>query len=270
MNYKVFEDKMFNLLEEKYEILADKIEKNEESTDGNVFVIYGKENKYIMKIYDSIEHTHAIVKLYYFLEKHRIIAPKIVNNKENNGYTSFQNKFIVITTFVEGSHIIWDNGKGKFKGSTIKKIAEELRKLHNATQNCENLELPKLTFGKKMSRNSVLHFDLTKHNIFINENGEIGFIDFDDAKYGASVCDVAIIVSIMFFSKTNGANLRDVHKFVNDYYGEDYELKNIETPVIKKFCIDWLDYLLHENQFDTSTKESFEVRRNLIKESKLF
>lgn len=271
MNYdKIFKDEVLDILEKEYKIKAENIEKNKESTDGNVFVIYGKKNKYIMKIYDSIEHTHAVVKLYYFLERHSIIAPKIVNNKEDSGYIIFKGKFIVVTTFVEGKHIEWDNGKGRFKEDTIKKIAKELRKLHEKTQDCDDLGLPKLTFGKKMSRNSVLHFDLTKHNIFINKYEKIGFIDFDDAKYGASVCDVAIIISMLFFSKTNGANLEDSNRFISDYYGEDYELKKIETPVIKEFCLEWLNYLLHKNQFDTSTQESFEVRRNLINESKLF
>ena len=30
---------------------------------------------------------------------------------------------------------------------------------------------------------------------------KISFIDFDDAKYGPSVCDVAIAISNLFFSK---------------------------------------------------------------------
>ena len=43
MNYdKIFKDELLDILEKECKIKAENIEKNEESTDGNVFVIYGK------------------------------------------------------------------------------------------------------------------------------------------------------------------------------------------------------------------------------------
>ena len=47
---------------------------------------------------------------------------------------------------------------------------------------------------------SILHFDVTKNNIFYND-GKIYFIDFDDAKYEPVICDVAIAITNLFISK---------------------------------------------------------------------
>mgnify|MGYP003308183202 CR=1 FL=1 len=51
----------------------------------------------------------------------------------------------------------------------------------------------------KTLRKSILHFDLTKGNVFYNN--KIEFIDFDDAKYGNSIYDVTILIGFLFISK---------------------------------------------------------------------
>lgn len=255
-----------NTIEKNYKIVIEKIEKNEESTDGNVYMVNSNEKKYVIKIYSNINHANSMAKLHDFLSLHKVKVPKIIKNLENKPYCKENGFYIVVYSFMDGKHITWDNGKGRLKEKTIRYVAKALRNLHDTTENNNTFELPKLTFGSKLGRNSVLHFDLTKHNIFIDDDTEnkVGFIDFDDAKYGPSVCDVAIIISILFFSKTNGANLEDTHKFINEYYSDDIELRNREIPFIKEFSLKWLEYLLNENEFDTSTKESFEARKELI------
>ena len=77
--------------------------------------------------------------------------------------------------------------------------SKKIRKLHNLTLN-KKFNFKTIAFANNLKRKSVLHFDLTKDNIFINNN-QIDFIDFDDAKYGDSVCDIAILLSFLFVSK---------------------------------------------------------------------
>ncbi len=111
----------------------------------------------------------------------------------------------------------------------------------------------------------MLHFDLTRNNIFINtEQDKIGFIDLDDAKFGASVCDVAILIANLFFSKSRGTNLEGMRKFIDAYYENDLEIKSVEVPRIKELALMWIDYVLNGNEFDASTTESFEARKRLI------
>ncbi len=174
------ENELKEILIDKYNVEVNGIQKNLQSTIGNVYI--SNDNKYVIKIYNDIEHTITMTNL------------------------------------------------------------------HN-----------------DMERKSVLHFDLTRNNIFIdNEQEKIGFIDFDDAKFGASVCDVAILVANLFFSKSKGANLEDMHKFIDAYYEEDLKIKEVEVPRIKEFALMWIDYVLDGNEFDASTTESFEVRKKLI------
>ena len=106
---------------------------------------------------------------------------------------------------------------------------------------------------------------MTRFNIFYNENwqSQIGFIDFDDAKYGPTVVDVAIAISLLYFSKSRGVDTEGLKAFLNEYYDNEETRKN-EMPYLKKCALKWINYIMDNNQFDSSTTESFEIRKNLI------
>lgn len=254
------------ILNEHYNIIANKIEKNEKSTDGNVYMIFTNESKYVVKIYNDINHTNSIAKLHDFLSSHGVSAPFIIRNFNKKLYTKLNNEYMVVFSFMEGKNITWDKENAKLEDNTIKHIAKALKKLHDVTTNNNIFNLPKLSFGRNLERNSVLHFDLTRNNFFINDNmdNKVGFIDFDDAKYGPSVCDVAIIIANLFFSKTHGVDIEGTKKFINEYYYNESELRSKEVHLIKEFALKWIDYILNENEFDTSTTDSFVIRRKLI------
>ena len=251
-------------LKEEYSIVADEIEKNDESSDGNVFVVYSKDKKYIIKLYDNITHTESMINLHSLLTTSGLNVPKIIcSNKKENYITLLDKNYFVVYSFIEGEQISY-----KYRNLddfAIRKIAKTLYKLHTVTSEKNNLGLPKLPFHYKeqLNRYSALHFDLTRNNIFINQN-EIGLIDFDDAKYGPSICDVAIVISNLFFSKTRGVDMDGVKKFIDEYYDGKKEIKEKEVPLIKYFAIQWIDYILDGNEFDSSTTESFEIRKELI------
>lgn len=147
-------------------------------------------------------------------------------------------------------------------------IAKELRRFHTVTSNCNEFNLPIVPFAADNNvRKSALHFDLTRNNIFKRADGKISIIDFDDAKYGESVCDVAILIANLFFSKTRGIDLEGMKEFINQYYMNDLELKREEEHLIKNYALEWIKYILSGNEFDTSTTESFEIRYKLIDEN---
>ena len=255
-----------NIIKQKYLIDIEKIEKNKESTVGNVYIIYTKNNKYVAKVYDDLNHVLSMVYLHSDLCD-KIYIPKIINTKEDKGYVEIPNsKYIVLYSFLDGVQLC--KKFNKLPDEIIKKIAVELRNFHKLTNNENKYKLPYVPFCKNynIKRVSTLHFDLTRHNIFFNEN-KIGFIDFDDAKYGPSVCDVAIIVAILFFSKKRGVDLVGLNLFIDTYYNKDIELKLKEMPYIKTFALNWIDYITSENEFDTSIKESFDIKHRLIEEN---
>ena len=251
------------LLQENYDIQIICIEKNSESSMGNVYLINTVDNKYIIKVYNNYEHTESMIKLYNFLNENKFYVPKIIPTKNKEYYTKYSDKYIVLYSFLEGIQL-----KNIIKTANdiiISKLAKEIRKLHDLTGNI-NFNLKQINFKveTEFKRKSILHFDLTKDNIFINQN-KIGFIDFDDAKYGPSIYDVTIAISLLFFSKSRGAELDKVKTFIDSYYENDSINKEKEVPYIKSIALKWIDYLLNESSFDTSTKESFKVKKRLIK-----
>lgn len=238
------------------------IQKNLQSTISNVYI--SNDNKYVIKIYNDIEHTITMTNLHRVLNENNLYVPMVIHNSLNEEYTIFEDKYIVVYSFLKGHQIVWNTDKINLTDYEINKLAKTVRNLHDVTNN-EIIVLPQLSLGNDMERKSVLHFDLTRNNIFIDsEQDKIGFIDFDDAKFGASVCDVAILISNLFFSKSKGANLEDMHKFIDAYYEEDLKIKEVEVPRIKEFALMWIDYVLDGNEFNASTTESFEARKKLI------
>lgn len=198
------------LIESNFDFEVKEIERNFQSTVGNVYVVCSNSNKFIIKIYSDIEHTKAMINLHKILNDNHFYVPKIISNKRNEDYTKlFPDRYVVMYSFLDGQQIVWNTDKIKLTDKEIDTIAKTLRRMHKITNNNE-IGLPKLPFGLDIKRQSVLHFDLTRNNIFIdNEKQRIGFIDFDDAKFGASVCDVSILIANLFFSKSKGANLGD-------------------------------------------------------------
>ena len=131
----------------------------------------------------------------------------------------------------------------------------------------DNIKLKRINFFESNLRKSILHFDLTKGNIFYNKNTEkIGFIDFDDAKYGETIIDIAILIANLYFSKTKQTNFEGIKIFLNEYYKNDDELKKTEISLIKSAAEKWIDYVLNRNIFESSTTESFKVKKEKIEE----
>ena len=258
------ENELKEILIDKYNFEVNEIQKNIQSTVGNVYMVYCNNNKYVIKIYNDMGHTKSMVNLHKLLEEIQLYVPRVIHNSLNEEYTIFEDKYIVVYSFLKGHQIVWNVDKINLTEYEINKLAKTVRKLHNLTNN-EIIGLPQLSFGNDIKRKSVLHFDLTRNNIFIdNEQDKIGFIDFDDAKFGASVCDVSILIANLFFSKSKGANLEDMHKFIDAYYEDDLKIKEGEVHRIKEFALMWINYVLNGNEFVASTTESFEARKRLI------
>ncbi len=252
------------IIKESYEIQINNITKNFDSTDGNVYIIKSNNNTYIFKMYNSLEHTQSMIKLHNFLNENNLYVPRIIQTKNKEYYKKYNDKYIVMYSFLEGSQL--KDIIQTVDNKTILKLAKEIRRLHDLTENVTfNLKHIDFNLETEFKRKSILHFDLTKDNIFINKD-EIGFIDFDDAKFGPSVYDVAITISLLFLSKSRGAELDKIKTFIDSYYESETQNKEIELPYIKSIALKWIDYLLTKNSFDTSTKESFEVKKKLIEE----
>ena len=237
------------------------INKNLDSTDGNVYNIVTSNNKYIAKIYDDIDKANKMINIHNYLDK--LYIPKILKSNTGDYFMKYDNKYIIIYTFLEGLNVSKYVSENNYSEEIISSIATEVRKLHDLTAG-KTFDLKTIDFANNLSRKSVLHFDLTKENIFINNN-KVGFIDFDDAKYGDSVCDIAILLSFLFVSKTRGIDSESIKIFLDNYYKDGEELRAIEQEYIKLYIEEWVDYILDGHEFDSSLKDSFELKKKCAK-----
>lgn len=252
-----------DIIENNYNLENIEIIKNEDSTEGNVYNLTTMQKKYILKIYNDESHAIAMNEIAEKLNCKNFYIPIILTNANNENYTKIDNKFFMIYSFLEGKKI--GEAFGNIPNEISKKLAQELKKFHNECIELDNIKLKEISFFNNEMRRSVLHFDLTRCNIFYNENNKmIGFIDFDDAKYGESVIDVAILITNLYFSKTRGAHIEGVKTFIDEYYKNDYETKKIEVPLIKAAAIKWINYILKGNKFNASSLDSLEIRKTLI------
>lgn len=247
-----------SILVSKYNMNIELIEKSSESTDGNVYIISGVNTKCIVKVYDDFNHAKAMTKLCTYMNQIGLKAPSIIKNNKNEKVTNEGNYFIVCYTFVKGVKL----KEAEFTNEIIANIAKYLRKLHGLKDNIFNLN--NVPYKVDSNRKSALHFDVTKCNIFIDvDTDEICFIDFDDAKYGPSVCDVAIASTNLFMSKANGVDMNGMKLFIELYYEDDKKLKITEFPLIKDAAIKWLELIMDNPNFDTSTRAGLNNKLNI-------
>ena len=254
------------LLNAEYNMDVISIEKNEESTDGNVYIILdSNQTRYAIKVYDNIKHANAMTNIHTYVNEIGLNAPKIITNNLGEKITKHKDRYIVCYSFVEGVKLKDIN----LSDEIISNIANYLRALHSINSNRFNVEA--IPYSIDANRQSILHFDITKHNIFINQedNNTICFIDFDDAKFGPSVCDVAIAITNLFISKAKGADKVGMELFIRKYYGDDRKLKEKELPLIKDAAIKWLESIIDNPNFDSSTREGLENKIRIWNKIKL-
>ena len=257
----IFKSKTKNIIEEKYNFKIINIKKNEKSTDKNVYNLFTDKNEYILKIYNSKKHVENMSNLFKKLEQYNFYIPQIYNTINNKSYIYLFNKYIIIYSYLAGKEI--GEAFSNLPDDISVLLARKLKKFHDVTK--KNLNLEVIGLGNKKLRTSILHFDLTRSNIFYNKNkNEIGFIDFDDAKYGQTIIDISILIANVYISKLRGIDIHGIKTFINEYYKNESELKKQELPLIKDTAIKWINKILSENKLETSTIDSLEIRKKLI------
>ena len=150
---------MLGKIEEKYGLLINEIEKNVDSTDGNVYILHSS-CKYVMKIYDNKEHVLSIVKLHNDLIRMGIKVPEVILTKNKRSYISLNDdQYIVIFSFLQGKGIgeVYDD----IDEVLSIEIAKELKKIHKFTngENIYNLKKVPFYVDESFNKSCLLHFD---------------------------------------------------------------------------------------------------------------
>ena len=62
-------------------------------------------SKYIFKIYNSLKHTQSMINLHNFLNENDFYVPKIITTPNKEYYKKYNDKYIVMYSFLEGSQL---------------------------------------------------------------------------------------------------------------------------------------------------------------------
>ena len=174
MDKQIVKNELLRTCREKYNFQIERIQKNEQSTDKNVYDIYCNKDIYIMKIYNNIEHTKSMVNLHNKLRLSKINVPKIITTKENENYTKIlKEKYIVVYSFIEGEPIERNIQTGLIDKQTIISIAQVVKKIHKLTENKNEFNTIFEKYLKRdwidvttRSKEDVIKF-IEKHKIFM-------------------------------------------------------------------------------------------------------
>ena len=250
-------------IEKNYKLKVKNIEKNLDSTDGNVYILNCKKEKYVVKIYTDLMHTNSMWDLHRYLTALEQYVPQVIKTKAKTNYMKFNENYVIIYSFLPGKQVKKLIKENMLDDEKIALIAKAVRHFHYLT-NEKKFNLPDGPFVNRFRRKSVLHFDLTKDNIIIDDD-KVGFIDFDDAQYGDSACDVAIAILFLFVSTDRGVDNHAIKVFIDNYYGENEELYKKEVPLIKEYADEWIKYVVRKGKLDSETVSKFKAKRKQIK-----
>tara|TARA_B100002051_G_C16705219_1_gene623362 strand:+ start:425 stop:1393 length:969 start_codon:yes stop_codon:yes gene_type:complete len=230
----------------------DKFEDIEEGIENSNFLIWVNKKKYILTIYEKrvkIEDLPFFSDLMTSLNQSNYKCPKPILNKNNKAISNFNNKKLMIVSFIEG------RPKGNLSPDNCKSIGIETAKLHELTKKLKihrtndlsvnswrkmfdqvrdkcvqiHKDLPKLiednlndvekNWPKDLPK-GIIHADLFYDNIFFDKNQFSGIIDFYFSCNDFYAFEIAICFNALCFDgpKNNlSFNVTKAKSFIEGY-----------------------------------------------------
>lgn len=237
---KLNEVKIKNMLQEKYEIAVNKIEKIEKGT-ANIYKILGEDGqKYILKEFDESRKEESIVKeiqIINFLKCRKINVPKYIKTKLNEFYVKYENEIIILQKFIDGYTI--ENNKGDH--AKVIESATILGRIIKELQNYSGLDDENIIekwFSKKSLENRIIQMEEFKKSIKKdNEYKEVIQKDLEDkseiAKKIKEQFDFSIISKISIMNSHGDYSVQQL------IYNDEKETSVIDFESAKRLPIMW-------------------------------
>ena len=239
----------------------------QEGIENTNYSLTTDKKKYILTVYEKRvkeEDLPFFSKLMIGLDKSGFNCPVPVLNKKNNSITNFNNKKLMIVSFIEGA------AKDSLSPENCKSVGTEVAKMHEITKNfkitrqndlsinswrkifnsikdkCTKIhkDLPKLIEDNliDVEKNwpidlpkGIIHADLFNDNIFFKENKFSGIIDFYFSCNDFYAFEIAICFNALCFdgNKDNlSFNATKAKNFI-DGYSQVRQLTDKEKRNIK-------------------------------------
>ncbi|KKQ32136.1 MAG: Aminoglycoside phosphotransferase/class-III aminotransferase [candidate division TM6 bacterium GW2011_GWF2_37_49] len=212
--------------------------------------------KYILKSYSNNSKIEPLVIDY--LSSEGLPVPKVFRNIDGQITTKEGSKQHAIFKYCPGVPITWNNLSDNLAEDIAKTIALMHRLLKN--KKFDSLHVKKSLIDKGLVkdkevnglrqsiikssekldtiylRKGVIHGDLTRQNILVDENEDkvTAIIDFGDCHYDYIAWDLAILITHIFITKSYGIDWNALETFFKKYLAL-FPLDEKETAVIIPF-----------------------------------
>jgi Ser/Thr protein kinase RdoA (MazF antagonist) len=277
------------ILKQEYSLVNPICDIPEDGLEGNTLIVTDGEHKCVIKLFDNYKQAEAIAAFQYRLHAATILVPAIVPTKAGELTAKLGSVTIVMSEFIDGVTIGWGKEFSEISESISATLAVALGDMHKKSQSLPiNIAIghsldtehiihyasDKLGFGRLLedlqyTRKAMIHADLARENIFLNESCTHvkAIIDFGDAHFDYLTYDIATLLTQVYATKSWGIDFRAIEQFMDLYLKRNplrqHELQTI-LPLMKLRNLGILHEIeqkLREGDPDSASLES--IRQSL-------
>lgn len=281
----------YSLSDPKWDIPGDGVE-------GNTLIVTDKTHKCVIKLFDNHKQAETIAAFQYQLYIADLLVPAITTSKTGELTAKLGSTTIVMSEFIDGASIGWGKEFSELSGPISASLANALGNLHKTSQSLsinteighsldtehiihqakDRLDLGQLLEDLRNTRKTMVHADLARENIFLDESHAHvkAIIDFGDAHCDYLTYDIATLLTQVYVTKSWGIDFKAIEEFMEVYLRRNplgrHELQTI-VPLMKLRNLGLLceiEQKLREGDPDPvsleSIRESLEVKLHLLEE----
>lgn len=291
MTIKVKAD-LVDTIRNAYGFLNPIIEIPEDGIEGNTFIVIQDGQKYIIKLHSDNQRAEALAHFQHQLHVTGLPVPAVIPARTGDLTAKSNGCSVMMCEFVNGQPIGWGETSKTLSDALTSNVANIVARMHIAAHamNVDSKLDHPLSVSHVLSdlgdnhlgqdlasvRQTMIHSDLTRENIFLNKPRDSvkAIIDFGDAHYDYITYDIAILLTQVYVTKTWGIDFDGVKNFLTAYSQfnvlKPIELKTI-LPLMKlrnRALLYEIDLQLHEDEADHGTlnsiKQSLGVKLGLL------
>lgn len=261
----------------------------DDGVEGNTLVVTDEVHKCVIKFFDNHKQAETVAAFQHQLYIANLLVPAVIPTNTGELTVKLGSTTIVMSEFIDGVTIGWGKEFSELSGSISVSLAKALGNIHKASQSlpinietghsldtehiihqAENrLDLGRLMEDLQNTRKAMIHADLARENIFLDESHTRvkAIIDFGDANFDYLTYDIATLLTQVYVTKSWGIDFKAIEEFMEVYLNrnplERCELQTI-VPLMKLRNLGLLHEIeqkLREGDPDSMSLES--IRQSL-------
>lgn len=259
------------------------------------YLIKADGKKFVLRVYNPSRKRNRIqkeIEVMNYLLDNNIPVPKAISSLNQNIIEKIDGKQAVLFSFIQGINPPWEPmnlelakdigmnvGKlqlvllqSKIKVSSLSEFSASIRPKHSSFQNyLEEINQALEQIDLKKLRKGLIHSDITRENIKVNNRSLMGFLDFDDLHKDYLSWDLAIALTHLFVAKSFGIDWKGLYSFLEGYQSVmklNKQEKHALIPFIMLRNINLLALIEKKSKQDTS-KALVSIKDSLLKKIKL-